>query len=804
MQNYQNVLMRSMGNYGGDYGLYVRKQNLQKVAAEYARAGQWSDALDVLGQLVDAPAYRGGDPPLGNVLTRLARQFATLPARERYDRLKAWTMPAANRKSVRLLATFVPEDVPPAVFGEFPTSAFDAGIASTAGMLIDAAREAETIDELAREAAQLADQKVENAETLLILTHCARELGELAKPRLKARLEKIKADASKNPPAIWSDVLLARACTNTPALRRDPGLDLIRALISQSQKTQNWAFLSHLRRDLAVSEVARAGGQGPVPGADPGLALWHPAAVVDATRHSAGGALAWWVEAEGHLRQITGPQDEFLLFDFPLTGRFEFSMDAYMGGWSESQAGYGGLVFELSGTTSPSMGIMPVGRSERVTVPNRNVVPDAFNRVTVQVEPDKTRFLMNGHLIYEDEDPSPTSPWLTLFTSWSRQSTWRNLALTGTPVIPRQVALTSGDRLEGWVSSFLNQKQPPRRSLSADDPRREALASDAIIDEYDWVARGGVLQCRRTEPSSGHSAVQSRLYYHRPLRPGDTLDYEFYYEPGEVMIHPTLDRIAFLLEPEGVRLHWITDGLDNEWTGLLTDNVADEPANRRGPGVLPLRPKAWNAAQVRLEGDTAVLILNGVEIYRRPLEGDNSRQFGFFHFRDRTEAQARNVVLRGDWPESLPAEALTNLASRRPGSLESRGERRALHNIMGEEILARAADSVLKKARALPLAKRYETLAGWVLPVDTQENFRLQGEFTPTDAAPPIASREPNPPDNPAPTRPPHRRPARGAPRSSWWRPPGRSASSTSWPSGSGRPSRESSGTSAVSSRCSP
>jgi tetratricopeptide (TPR) repeat protein len=753
MQNYQNVLMRNIGNYGGDYGLYVRKQNLQKVAAEYARAGQWSDALDLLGQFVDAPAYRGGDPSLGNIVTMLARQFATLPARERYDRLKAWTMPAANRRSVRLLASFVPEDVPPAVFGTFPTSAFDAGIASTAGMLIASAQEAETLDELAREATQLADQKVENAETLLILTQVAREMGELARPRLRARLDKIKAEASKNPPVLWADVLLARACANHPALRRDPGVELIRALISQSQKTQNWAVLSHLRRDLAVSEVARAGDQNPVPGAEPGLAFWHPADVVDANRHSAGGTPGWWVEAEGYFKQVTGPQDEFLLFDYPLTGRFELAMDAFFGGWAESQAGYGGLVFEVSGTTSPTLGVMPVGRSERVTVPNRYIVPDAFNRVSIQVEPEKVRFLINGHLIYEDEEPSPTSPWLALFTSWARQSSWRNLTLTGAPTIPRQVPLTSGDRLEGWVSSFLNQKQPPRRSLSPDDPQREALASDAVINDYDWVARDGVLRCRRTEPSSGHSAVQSRLYYHRPLRPGETIDYEFYYEPGAVMIHPTLDRLTFLLEPEGVRLHWITDGLDNEWTGLTTGNVADEPTNRRGPGALPLRPKAWNAVQVRLEGDTAVLALNGVEVYRRPLEPDNSRQFGFFHFRDRTEAQARNVVLKGDWPESVPAEALANLAARRPGVSDSPEERRARHNVMGEDKLVQAAGSVLGKARALPLQERYAYLVDWVLPRVDNDNFRLQGDFTPTDAAPAVASPEPNPPDNPAPTR---------------------------------------------------
>src|SRR3954463_5369924 len=110
------------------------------------------------------------------------------------------------------------------------------------------------------------------------------------------------------------------------------------------------------------------------------------------------------------------------------------------------------------------------------------------------------------------------------------------------------------------------------------------------------------------------------------------------------MAHPTLDRLAFLLEPEGVRLHWITDGPDDECTPLKPDNVADEPANRRGPGRLPLRANAWNALRVDLAGDIAAITLNGAEVYRRVLEPGNSRQFGFFHFRDRTAARVREVV----------------------------------------------------------------------------------------------------------------------------------------------------------------
>ena len=337
-------------------------------------------------------------------------------------------------------------------------------------------------------------------------------------------------------------------------------------------------------------------------------------------------------------------------------------MDAFVGGWAEGQAGYGGLIAEA--TTGASTGVFPIGRSEYFQLPGRFVRSDAFNRQTIQVAPGKIRYLINDHLLYEDNDPSPTSPWLTLFCSAARQTSFRSLTLSGSPVIPREVALTHGDRLEGWVSSFLGQSQLPRMTLAPEDPKREALTSDSAIDEYDWVAREGVVQCRRTEPLAANHAVQSRLYYHRPLRSGDAVTYEFLYEPGAVMAHPTLDRIAFILEPDGVRLHYITDGPDQEWTGLSTDNLADEPKDRQGAGPLPLKAKAWNAARVALEGDTAILTLNEVEIYRRALEPDNSRQFGFFHFRDRTAAQFRNAVLTGDWPRELPAKILANLSAR--------------------------------------------------------------------------------------------------------------------------------------------
>ncbi len=130
--------------------------------------------------------------------------------------------------------------------------------------------------------------------------------------------------------------------------------------------------------------------------------------------------------------------------------------------------------------------------------------------------------------------------------------------------------------------------------------------------------------------------------------------YEFYDDPGKAMVHPALDRLAFLLEPEGVRVHRLTDGA-YERSGLAPDNTTDEPQNRRGPASLPLKAKAWNRLAVEIKGDKMTLELNGQAIYERPLEPANRRTFGLFHYADATQARVRNVTYQGQWPRSLPA-----------------------------------------------------------------------------------------------------------------------------------------------------
>ena len=63
-----------------------------------------------------------------------------------------------------------------------------------------------------------------------------------------------------------------------------------------------------------------------------------------------------------------------------------------------------------------------------------------------------------------------------------------------------------------------------------------------------------------------------------------------------------------------------------------------------------------------VNGPQLSLTLNGQLVYERALELCNRRTFGLFHYADQTEVRVRNVVLRGNWPRTLPLAAEQELA----------------------------------------------------------------------------------------------------------------------------------------------
>ena len=548
------------------------------------------------------------------------------------------------------------------------------------------------------------------------------------------------------------------------------GTRLTEALIERSYGS-GMVVLPRLRIDLALAQSGRAGAQAAFAYDDAGLALWHPASSRAGYVLRNATTPALWLAHQGTIAHVAGSDHDFLLFDYPLSGTFEFSVEGYVGRFVESGITHNGLVLGPFGFNSGGS-VFPVGQSETIGAPGRFTRFLRLNRLTIAATPQKVRYLVNGHLFYEDDDPSTTSPWLGLFATRTSLTTWRSVALTGQPEIPREVRLCQGDRLEGWISGLYGESQPPRRTEESIDqwgnvsrmsaaviarrgrqrgrpPAKSKPRAPLKLDDFDWAASDGVLHGRRVLPGeprnnvngtsagAGNEAAQSLLYYFRPLRDRDVLTYEFLYEPGQAMVHPAVDRLAFLLEPAGVKVHWMTTQFD-ELSGLTADNAAEEPGNRRGAPTLPLKTGQWNTVKLALRAARLSIELNGQPIYERALESTLGRQFGLFHFKDQTAAQARNVVLRGEWPERLGKEQLSDLTVPDPAAHPSEGDRRARHDIVGESFFALEADDVVESARRLAPEERFSRLAEWVLPSPDHPVWRFEGDFAPSFPAPPL------------------------------------------------------------------
>jgi hypothetical protein len=260
-----------------------------------------------------------------------------------------------------------------------------------------------------------------------------------------------------------------------------------------------------------------------------------------------------------------------------------------------------------------------------------------------------------------------------------------------------------------------------------------------------WLQRGGLEMggeiVGQRESWLANLAVERLLQYHRPMLEDGTIEYEFYYREGESLVHPALDRRAFVLGPSGVQIHWISDGVF-ERSPLSPDNLSDEPRHRRGPPDLPLRDNRWNRMRITLAGNTLHLTLNEQLIYQVDLEPTNQRTFGFFHWADRTEARVRNVVWTGDWPRELPPVEQQELAGEGTRFLDERIPQltaRFQHDFTRDglplerfltETMSRQFVEVSNDGMRVMVRGRQGFTQGWIGPkLQLQGDFDIQVEF---------------------------------------------------------------------------
>ena len=281
---------------------------------------------------------------------------------------------------------------------------------------------------------------------------------------------------------------------------------------------------------------------------------------------------------------------------------------------------------------------------------------------------------LNGRRVHQEHLPARYDPWIGVKGWWRNDAQYRDFRISGHPEVPDSVVMSASPELTGWLPYHED-------SAGFEGAHWECHVGESVPDSQSVrpgpadVGAGQIVATRYN--SLAGSFCESLLRYHRPLDETSSVEYDFFYEPGQVLTHPALDRLAFILHPDGVRVHWITDAAYDR-TEVRPDNLIDEPDHRRGPTPLPLRSGAWNHLKLSLQGDVARVELNGQPVFERPIESTNRRTFGLFHFADQTAVRVRNVVMRGDWGD-VPSAADQELADARVAALDA--SRNRLHSV---------------------------------------------------------------------------------------------------------------------------
>ncbi len=596
------------------------------------------------------------------------RALAQLGTDEQYELLRKWSIQKDATKPLRVLTSLVPEVAPPMEFaralGQRPKKESFAvstvgdrpGLFCSAWTMIVAADDAGSLRQLITELEGLAAKKTANADFVLTLAKIrdTRTTDADLIAKLTARVAPEGEDALAT--ALNDAVLISAAMTRTGL---GPVCEQIAERLNQFDFTKGTSpHISFLRRLRAVVILKNRS-----PETDSNSVLYTPpqlwvAGDDQAHRGSATGAdSAIWLTHEEHIKRLAGPGDDLLLFKYPLTGSFELKGEVTALDHGGAGMTYGGLGFDAN---AEAFTLREVQRSRGEKRIWPFVAPKElrmFNRVNIRSNAEKVTFLSNLHPGFNEPAASSSScPWLGLHAFGDGRVYFRNLELVGEPVIPREVRIADSTDLRGWTATY-GETVPKAIVPFQPDP-----AVKPVTEIPDWHVAEGIIHGRMAIAPETDRVAQSHLAYMRPLLEGESLSYEFFYDEGKTTVHPVLGRLAFLIEAGGVRMHWLTDN-SSEWTGLAADNAIVEPLNRRGPKSLPLKAAAWNAVAIKLTSGKVSLSLNGEESYERPVSDIFNRHIGFYHDRNTSAVQIRNVVLKGDWPEKLSPEQLQKLVA---------------------------------------------------------------------------------------------------------------------------------------------
>ena len=628
----------------------------------------------------------------------ICRRAALMEDEDRYEFLKQWVLPSTTHSSLRLQADFSPTHPAPSVDGLFTTAkashADRSGRIQVGGELVSPAieliRVASGLGRLTEIRTAVEGLRSESTEqqkaqvAMLTVIAIAENNEESADEHLRQLLTLATAHPGREPErdpeavALWA----ARHVAALQETARDLAILLHEdSRVEEMRRSERWKrqiaacrFLLDSKDPAATNvvtggEIREAVTVGLVgAGIDKPARTWHPVSREISETRGAGYPVSVWSQQSGRATHIAGHDHDYLYYVSPLRGDFAVEGDLTTHGYRDIHLGLGsywaGVTFDLISTVSADF---------RYDEPRRPLNPPMTRmmdtmRVRMEVRDGLRTTFVNGRKVYERPHTENSDPWLSLHTWWLTNGMASNLRILGQPEIPNEISLLTPD-LAGWAAYF---------DESVGYTNAHWLAR-SIPGESTEVEHNPQELLSRKRQDLKDTYCESLLRYHRPMQEDGTIRYSFFYEPGESLVHPVLDRLCFLVNPEGIDLHWITDGR-NDATGLAPDNVSRELKHRQNTGSLPLKEMAWNQLTVTLEGDVVHIDINDVRVFSRPLEPQNLRTFGLFHYAEQTQVQVRDLRWKGSWPKTLEAPGTQERADT---SLERElGDREALLSIL--------------------------------------------------------------------------------------------------------------------------
>ncbi len=617
------------------------------------------------------------DEHVGDAALTVHRRAMQMAEDARYEYLANWVLPGVDHDTIRVALDFTPthpampvQEVDSIDRHRLEVAAADGlsriqiggNLVSPAIDLIHVAKELGRLEEVkkrAEEASLQNGQQIQARHALLVLVGIAQGDFTSANNNLDQLFALVETDVSTDFESRWPETLAMHGAMHEPATRELAVLVYDRQLRPGRQSgVPAWetcirAMVGQARY-FDVPDDESSGRTMERHWTAPRLREWQPVSRTTARTRGQGFARPHWQPSNARVVNFSGHEMDFLYYHIPLQGNYQVEGDLDAFGWRDATLSIGGTWV----LTMPNQAAYTFGgfRSTR----GRVELTPKLSRIRVNlhfrgaVEDGVYCAFVNGREIHKETLTQPVDPWVRIQSRKRHHGGVTNLKITGDPVIPEELVMTARNDLAGWLPYYGTSIGAKNRHWRQ---RGDIAGGGGIVGKY--------------QPASTSFHIERLLRYHRPMLEDGAIEYEFYYRDGVSLVHPVLDRLALLLDPQGVRVHWMTDGAFDR-TGLRADNAADEPENRRGPNVLPLVPNAWNDARVTLKGDVVGLFLNGQLVYERELEITNQRTFGLFHYADQTEARVRFMKWRGDWPRELPPVAEQELAGPDTAFLDER------------------------------------------------------------------------------------------------------------------------------------